>query len=180
MLSGNTKEEQVISCAGCGRRIETSSLMSGAQIASVNEPTPGRRARRRWLIRTAPDTEVEERKCYSRPGEQDASDMRETNMPGLERRNSSNPRPANWRFRLAFFCMVQGMKHAKPDSAQLATQAAQSLAVAVALRFSRPHGVLDGWRAPPWQTGWPARLRAFWMQADQVFSRTLHKADDTG
>jgi uncharacterized membrane protein YebE (DUF533 family) len=32
-------------------------------------------------------------------------------------------------------CMVQGMKRAKPDSAQLATQAAQSLAVAVALVF---------------------------------------------
>jgi hypothetical protein len=31
--------------------------------------------------------------------------------------------------------MVQGMKRAKPDSAQLATQAAQSLAVAVALVF---------------------------------------------
>jgi hypothetical protein len=38
-VRGSTKKEQVISCAGCGRRIETSSLMSGAQIASVNELT---------------------------------------------------------------------------------------------------------------------------------------------
>ena len=38
-VRGSTKKEQVISCAGCGRRIETGSLMSGAQIASVNELT---------------------------------------------------------------------------------------------------------------------------------------------
>ena len=38
-VRGSTKKERVISCAGYGRPIETSSLMSGAQITPVNELT---------------------------------------------------------------------------------------------------------------------------------------------